>query len=264
MTQYTGRALTPQISFASTSASNESRVGARRSRFNGQTLFPLKISMLWGPHHLFKTHGPRRVLRAQETRSMDDPLEDWNVALSWYTIFLITLLFFCSYPSTFSRHSDSPLLILLVANRCLPLLIDPPVDLHRMRFSQPISLKIIRGTSLSRANSKMQFIYILLPLFYSVGSLASPGPNDKVTQYNCANHIYSEAEVGNFFKAAAVELAKTQMGQPPKMPLLNPYEPKPSSPSLKHEYFSFYAARLKGLKVMKFVVINEAQKRRSP
>ncbi|EPQ67361.1 putative secreted effector protein [Blumeria graminis f. sp. tritici 96224] len=108
----------------------------------------------------------------------------------------------------------------------------------------------------------MQFIYILLPLFYSVGSLASPGPNDKVTQYNCANHIYSEAEVGNFFKAAAVELAKTQMGQPPKMPLLNPYEPKPSSPSLKHEYFSFYAARLKGLKgaVMKFVVINEAQK----
>ncbi|CCU75239.1 CSEP0213 putative effector protein [Blumeria hordei DH14] len=115
----------------------------------------------------------------------------------------------------------------------------------------------------------MQFIYILLPLFYSVRCLAAPDPVEKITLYNCANHIYSEAEVGNFFRAAAVEFAKTRAGGPSKIPLLKPYEPNPSSPSPTPKYFSHYAFRLTECiarkyllterPVLKFVIIDELQ-----
>ncbi|CCU74165.1 CSEP0188 putative effector protein [Blumeria hordei DH14] len=106
----------------------------------------------------------------------------------------------------------------------------------------------------------MQLAYIVQLLLFSVGSLALQKNqienDDLISQFNCANQVFSEGEVLNFFDAAARELALTRSSMIPKMPLLKPYDPNPSYRKHKPVYYSFMAFRLRNTKVPKHVIID--------
>ncbi|EPQ63545.1 BgtE-5965 [Blumeria graminis f. sp. tritici] len=106
----------------------------------------------------------------------------------------------------------------------------------------------------------MQLTYIIPLLLFAVGSLALTNTqvenDDDISQFNCANQIFSEEEVLKFFNAAERELALTQASDKPRMPLLEPYDPNPSSRRRKPVYYSFIAFRLRNTKVPKHVIID--------